>query len=198
MKKRTPEDDIGDDSDKQRPAPIVMDPTTIERNKCIAEADTFSRQGDYAQAIPLYSKAILVQATEPLLLCLARCKSLTGDMKGALEAADQALNLHPESLKSLICKADIQFAKGDFELALVNYYRGLSAASANGSRAPEGKPSYYEAQFRSGISRCQEAISHAIEELDEKQIELLKQKLAYKKAQEQEKNSKTGKKTLFM
>ena len=195
MKKPNPEVDLGgDDSDEAKPTAIAMDPITIERNKCIAEADTFSRHGDYPQAIPLYAKAISIQATEPLLLCLARCKSLTGDMTGALATADQTLSLHPQSLKALLCKADIQFAKGDFESALVSYYRGLSATSTTNG----GKLLNHDAPFKSGISRCQEAITHAIAELDEKQIELLKQKLAFKKAQEQEKKSKNQKQTLFM
>ena len=123
--KRSSDDDEGDDSGHQQPVGIHLDESLIQRSTLIAEADTLSRQGNYAQAIPLYSSAIKMKSNEALLLCRARCRIFTGDILGALNDSDSALKLNENSLKATLCKADVLFTKGDFEMALVWYHRGL-------------------------------------------------------------------------
>jgi tetratricopeptide (TPR) repeat protein len=116
-------EDTEEPQSKTSKAPL-LDDLTIQRSICISEADTLSRQGQYAQAIPLYTKAITFKPNEQLYLCRARCRSFIGDLKGALEDTESLLLINSNSLKALLCKADILFAQGNFESALVSYHRG--------------------------------------------------------------------------
>ena len=122
--KKSSESDPDLDTHAKEPT-VILDEATIQRSILISEADTLSRQGNYSSAIPLYTKAIQMKTSEILLLCRSRCRTFMGDIAGALKDAEDALLLNEYSFKALLCKADVLFAKGDFELALMWYHRGL-------------------------------------------------------------------------
>jgi hypothetical protein len=99
------------------------------------------------------------------------------NMNKALQDAEAALVMSPLSLKALLCKADVLFQKGDFETAMVWYYRGLQK-SGNSE------------EFQSGILRCQETIRHAIEELTTRELQSIKETRAKEREKEIVKKSK--------
>jgi hypothetical protein len=107
------------DEPRSKEPMAVLDEATIQRSILISEADTLSRQGNYSNAIPLYTKAIEMKTSEILLLCRSRCRTFMGDISGALKDAEDALVLNASSFKALLCKADVLFAKGDFEVACI-------------------------------------------------------------------------------
>lgn len=116
------DDDDGNDINEG----VALNLSEIIRGTKMSEADQLSRQGEYAAAIPLYSEAISIQPSESAYLRRSRCYAFIGRANDALEDAKSASEINPQSLKAIICKADCFFTMGDFESALLWYYRGTN------------------------------------------------------------------------
>jgi tetratricopeptide (TPR) repeat protein len=129
-----------------------------------SEAEYFSRLGNYTEAIPLFTECISMTPTHSLYLCRARCYFMISLVNEAYKDAESALSLDPSSIKAILCKADILFAMGDFETALVWYYRGFQRQESF--------------EFKAGISRCKEAIKTAINEISLPNSKKNQQKMA--------------------
>ncbi|KAI8916226.1 hypothetical protein EDD86DRAFT_13176 [Gorgonomyces haynaldii] len=148
-----------EDDEPQREVPKVeLTEQMILISSLIAEADVLMRLYQYPAADRLYSKAIELQPENlHLLMCRSRCRALNGNSKGSLEDANAILKLDPKNVTGLLCKADAFFAEGDFENAMVWYYRGQAV-----------RPDHDE--FAHGIIRSRVAIERALNAFDVDQV----------------------------
>lgn len=76
-----------------------------------------------------------------------------GETEDALADAERVLKTDEKYLKGLFAKAEALYFKGDFEFALVFYYRGFRACEKSAGPAK---------QFTLGIQKAKEAIDNAI------------------------------------
>eukprot|EP00158_Paraphelidium_tribonemae_P007175 Partr_v1_DN28138_c0_g1_i1_m55886 putative Tetratricopeptide repeat domain 25 len=115
-----------------------------------AEGDIMAKQGEYRKAVEAYTRALNYRANEKnVLIARSRCHLAMGDAQSALDDAETALKEDPEFFKAKYQKAEALYARGDFEMALVFYHRGLQV-----------RPELDE--FRLGIQKAREAIDNSI------------------------------------
>ena len=150
----------------------------IQFSSIIAEADVLMRLFQYSNAEKLYTKALGVQPKNiHVLICRSRCRALNGNPAGSLQDADAILKIDPKNFTGLLCKADALFAEGDFENAMVWYYRGQAI-----------RPDHDE--FAHGIIRSQVAIERALNAFDVEKLKSLRQNDLKQNAFEKEQQKK--------
>jgi tetratricopeptide (TPR) repeat protein len=157
-----------------------------------AEADKLAVSGFYEEAVNRYTRALEIQATHaqnnsegnegggnnkaneggysihlvPDPDCLvnrSRCFMMLGNITAALTDVEKALSVDPNFIRALFQKAEVLYAKGDFEEALVLYHRGRKAR-------PELEGFYV------GVVKSTEAIKAAIALLDPSKLREKRQK----------------------
>eukprot|EP00899_Mesostigma_viride_P021645 jgi/Mesvir1/29482/Mv06407-RA.1 len=119
-----------------------------------AEGVTHARRRNYEKAILSYTKALTIRQEKGALNARGRCYLQLGNTTKAIEDAEAAIAANPATChKDLQLKADALFAAGEFEFALVNYFRALHL-----------RPDFTECNF--GITKCQESIAKCFGVLD--------------------------------
>ncbi|TPX57336.1 hypothetical protein PhCBS80983_g03918 [Powellomyces hirtus] len=120
----------------------------------LAEGDALTRQGHFAAATSLYTRALEICPFDATALATrSRCYILQGNDDLALADAHGALKSDPHSSKAQCALADALFNRGDFEEALLMYHRGNHA-----------RPDLDE--FTTGIARATQAICSAVAGID--------------------------------
>ncbi|KAK2959351.1 putative tetratricopeptide repeat protein 25 [Blattamonas nauphoetae] len=83
-------------------------------------------KGEWTRCVESCSKALaLKKDDEDILLLRARASERLDNHKAALADTDAIIAVNPKNYRALLEKADILFAAGDFEYALVQYHRGM-------------------------------------------------------------------------
>jgi tetratricopeptide (TPR) repeat protein len=173
MTRRGRKSDDSDDEDDRQRKPVVSNITdeTVKISCLVAEASCLMRMNRNLEAEVLYNEALALQPQNlHLLLCRAKCRALSENHEGAIKDADGCLNIDPRNATAILCKANALFAHGNFEDAMVWFYRG--------SRMRPG-----EAAFTLGITRSQMAIEKALKCFDPENLRIWNQDKNARKAQ---------------
>eukprot|EP00002_Diphylleia_rotans_P027795 TRINITY_DN5587_c0_g1_i1.p1 TRINITY_DN5587_c0_g1~~TRINITY_DN5587_c0_g1_i1.p1 ORF type:complete len:683 (+),score=132.26 TRINITY_DN5587_c0_g1_i1:96-2144(+) len=115
-----------------------------------AEGDLLLKQGEFDRAIHTYNRAMEFKANDRIILISrSKCYNALGKCEQAMKDANRAMDQDKTFFRAILQKADVHFATGDFEVALVYYHRGAKV-----------RPDLED--FRLGIQRARKAIEDAI------------------------------------
>eukprot|EP00792_Barthelona_sp_PAP020_P010222 TRINITY_DN3529_c0_g1_i1.p1 TRINITY_DN3529_c0_g1~~TRINITY_DN3529_c0_g1_i1.p1 ORF type:complete len:716 (+),score=218.74 TRINITY_DN3529_c0_g1_i1:36-2183(+) len=118
-------------------------------NSFVASGDTHLKKGQYREAIDKYSKALEInEESQTVLLSRAQAYLCFGDPSSAIDDAETTMKEDPTFWKGILIKAEALFQRGDFEMALVFFHRGLRLRNVE--------------QFRLGIQKSEQAIFDCI------------------------------------
>eukprot|EP00762_Andalucia_godoyi_P006157 ANDGO_01615.mRNA.1 Hsp70-Hsp90 organizing protein 1 len=128
----------------------------IRFNSLVSEADSCFRKREFERACQFYTEALDIDATDKTVL-LQRCRcyiSLGVPERGVMDA-ESTLKLDKTFWRGVLAKAQALYAGGNFEFALIQYYRGARM-----------RPDIDD--FRLGVQKCKAAINESVdqEELD--------------------------------
>ncbi|XP_074835113.1 outer dynein arm-docking complex subunit 4 isoform X1 [Carettochelys insculpta] len=116
----------------------------------MAEGALLSRRGEHGKALACFTNALQLQAgNKHCLVARSMCYLKLGDTENSLRDAEASLQNDKTFSKGLYQKAETLYTMGDFEFALVYYYRGHKLR-------PELQ------KFRLGIQKAQEAIDNSV------------------------------------
>lgn len=121
----------------------------------ISEAQRHYRGSQYKLAIDNYSQALeLMMSSSPeerrdVFLARSACYVAAGMPQQAVKDADAAIELDKESCSAYFQKAEAYFSFGQFEQALINYYRAYQ-------RRPDID------KFRLGVQKAENAVLQAV------------------------------------
>eukprot|EP00736_Rhodelphis_marinus_P004144 Rmarinus@m.20884 len=124
-----------------------------------AEGDKHKKKGDYPKAIQAYTKALgLKPAHKKVLLSRCRCYLALGDSAKALLDAEATMVDTNDFHRGLFMKGEALYEAGNFEFALVCYYRAFAIR-----RDIE--------LYRQRITKCKQALQLAFLSGKQKRIE---------------------------
>ncbi|XP_051496179.1 outer dynein arm-docking complex subunit 4 isoform X1 [Apus apus] len=116
----------------------------------MAEAAQLCRLGEYGKALTCYNNALKLRAGDKnCLAARSNCHLKLGDTENALKDAEASLTTDKTFSKGIYQKAEVLYAMGDFEFALVYYHRGRRL-----------RPDLEK--FRLGIEKSQAAIVNCV------------------------------------
>lgn len=116
----------------------------------IAQGETCFRKGDYKRAVNAYTEALGIKVDDRnLLLARSQCYVALGQAKEAIEDANECIKSDETFYKGLYQKAEALYAAGEFEFALVYYYRAHRLRTDI-------------LEYRLGIQKAEQAILRAI------------------------------------
>ncbi|KAH7815626.1 putative tetratricopeptide repeat protein 25 [Monocercomonoides exilis] len=132
-------------------------PTQKQLQACAVDANTAKvhfKNGQYQKCIEYATKALQVKPVdEELLLLRSKAYEKLEKLEEALQDVDKVLENNASSYRALQQKADVLFAAGDFEYAMVQYHRGMII-----------RPD--QEQFRLGVQKSKNAIEESNEQAD--------------------------------
>ncbi|KAH0571190.1 Tetratricopeptide repeat protein [Spironucleus salmonicida] len=127
-----------------------MDSKKIQADLLLREAEQAYRIQNFNKAITSLTYAIELSASFSLYNFRSKCYTAASYTDQAIQDANTAIKFNKDSHEGYFCRAEAEFFKGEFELALVDY----SVCQFKRSDIQE---------HRRGINKCEESIRKACE-----------------------------------